>query len=321
MFKKVDGFIFCLIIVLFISSQIPSQWVENTHASISKICNVGIALIFFLYGLKMNKSDIKKGLSNYKLHLLVHLSTFLLFPLLAYAFRPVFMQIGISDFWIGLLFLAALPSTVSSSVVMVSIAKGNIPAAIFNASISGLIGVFLTPIWMNVDGSDIQFLDTLMKLSFTILLPVFAGLLLNSFWGGFVKKHKAKLALFDKGIILLIVYNSFSEAFSSGLFSQFSAKHILYVASFTLLLLLISYGSIYLVSKLLGFSVEDQITACFCGSKKSLVHGSVMIQAIFKGAASQAIILLPIMMYHSIQLFLVGFVAQQYAKRNNKDKQ
>lgn len=50
----------------------------------------------------------------------------------------------------GRLFLATLPSTVSSSVVMVSIAGGNMAAAIFNASVSSLIGVFVTPLWMGI---------------------------------------------------------------------------------------------------------------------------------------------------------------------------
>ncbi|MFV0553827.1 MAG: bile acid:sodium symporter family protein [Mangrovibacterium sp.] len=317
MFKKLDFFILCLIGTLILSAFIPRGFVLDWHRRIELLCNVGISLIFFFYGLKLNKAEIRRGLSNYKLHILVQLCTFLLFPLLAFALRPLFAQLGLSDFWIGFLFLAALPSTVSSSVVMVSMARGNIPAAIFNASISGLIGVIITPFWMNINSGGGDFWSTFFHLCLSILLPVVLGFLLNKRWGNWASKHKKTLSNFDKSIILLIVFNSFSEAFSSGLFAQFSWKSIALVGFFVVLMLALVYVLIRGISHALHFPVEDEITACFCGSKKSLVHGSVMVQTIFKGAPSQAIVLLPIMIYHSVQLVIISFIAQRYAGRES----
>ncbi len=317
MFKKVDGFIICLLFVLIISSVIPRCFVDNLHKSIGTFCNVGISLIFFFYGLKMNRQDVAKGLRNYKLHIVVQLSTFVFFPILAYLARPIFYSIGIGDFWIAFLFLAALPSTVSSSVVMVSMAKGNVPAAIFNASLSGLIGVLLTPLLMSVESGFSDLLSTIYNLVLSILLPVFVGLFLNKYYGNFANTHKKKLAIFDKSIILLIVFNSFSEAFSSGLFSNFTLLNIVFIALFVIILLFAVYYVVLILSVALGFSTEDKITACFCGSKKSLMHGSVMVQAMFKTANAQALMLLPIMIYHSVQLIVISFVAQQYARRKD----
>ncbi len=316
MLKKIDTFIVFLLAALGISAIVPRSFVLNWYNDIEVVCNVGITLIFFLYGLKMNKDDIKKGLSNYKLHLLVQASTFILFPLIAWAMKPLFNELNLSDFWIGFLFLAALPSTVSSSVVMVSIAKGNIPAAIFNASLSGLIGVIVTPIWMNIGNHNGDLLGTLAHLSLTILLPVVLGLLLNNQLGKWVQRYKKQLGTFDKSIILLIVFNSFSEAFSSGFFAQFSLESIGMVALLVTCILFLAYFVIWLIARAWQFSIADQITACFCGSKKSLIHGSVMVQSLFKGSPSQALILLPIMIYHSIQLIIISFIAQRYAQSN-----
>ncbi|MFV0522502.1 MAG: bile acid:sodium symporter family protein [Mangrovibacterium sp.] len=318
MFKKIDLFIVCLIAILVISAFIPQWFVSDWHRIIGIICNVGITLIFFIYGLKMNKQDITKGLANYKLHILIQTCTFVLFPLMALAMKPIFAYLGMSEFWISFLFLAALPSTVSSSVVMVSIAKGNVPAAIFNASLSGLIGVIATPLWMNFSNGANNFLETLYHLCLTILLPVLLGLLLNQYFGDWAKQRKKQLGLIDKTIILLIVFNSFSEAFSSGLFTHFSLRSILLVGIFTILMLFGVYLLIWFISKLLHFNIEDRITACFCGSKKSLMHGSVMVQAMFKNTQTQALILLPIMIFHSVQLIVISFIAQRYAERKVK---
>ncbi|MFV0366372.1 MAG: bile acid:sodium symporter family protein [Mangrovibacterium sp.] len=316
MFKKIDSFIVCLIGTLFISAFTPLPFVLHWHDSISMICNGGITLIFFFYGLKLNKGEIKTGLSNYRLHILIQLCTFFVFPLLALAVKPLFQSIGLSDFWIGFLFLAALPSTVSSSVVMVSIARGNIPAAIFNASISGLIGVIITPLWINISQPSGNFLETFVQLCLTILLPVFIGFLLNNLLGKWATQHKKALSNFDKSIILLIVFNSFSEAFSSNFFANFSWRSMALVALFVVGFLVLVYGLIFLVARALHFSVEDEITACFCGSKKSLVHGSVMVQTLFNGAQLQSIALLPVMIYHSVQLVIISFIAQRYERRN-----
>lgn len=315
LFKKIDSFIVCLLGVLLLSAFTPRCFVENWHERIGTISSIGISLIFFFYGLKMNKQDIAKGLRNYKLHILVQLCSFLLFPLLAFALKPLFEQLGMSDFWVGFLFLAALPSTVSSSVVMVSIAKGNIPAAIFNASLSGLIGVIITPLWMNFSGDTGNLLDTLVNLFFSILLPVILGICLNKYWGAWANHHKKKLSNFDKSIILLIVFNSFSDAFSSGLFSHFSLLQLSLVGALVVGIMILVYLLIWFVSRTLKFSVEDEITACFCGSKKSLIHGSVMVQTLFSGVQSQALILLPVMIYHSVQLIIISFLAQRYARR------
>jgi sodium/bile acid cotransporter 7 len=254
------------------------------------------------------------------LHILIHGSTFVIFPLLILIIRPLFQGSDSILLWTGIFYLAALPSTVSSSVVMVSIAGGNVPAAIFNASISSLLGVFVTPMWMSavvsvISGTDFaDFGSIIWKLSLQILFPVALGMLLNRRWGKFSEKYRRPLRMFDQSVILLIVYTSFSASFSRHLFDGFSWMATAGCIVGMLALFLVVLGFVKMVCRLLKMNREDAITAQFCGSKKSLVHGTAMSKVIFSGYGSVGVILLPVMLYHALQLIVVSAIARKMSR-------
>lgn len=324
MLKKIDGFIVGLLCMIALAYWFPGVDGHWGQLNIETITTVGVSLIFFFYGLKLSPKNMKKGLVNYKLHLLVQLSTFLLFPLLIICLRPLVHSEDTELLWLALFFMAALPSTVSSSVVMVSIAKGNIPGAIFNASISGLIGIVVTPIWMGIfmssTDSGFDFWGSVIGLIIKILLPVMVGLSLNKYLGGTARKYSSFLTLFDKSIILLIVYNSFGKSFKANIFDNISLFHLSITAVIIVFTFVIIYSTVYFITLKLNFSREDRITALFCGSKKSLVHGSVMANVLFKNMASQGIFIIPIMVYHSLQLIAISFIAQRYGRSVSKQQ-
>jgi sodium/bile acid cotransporter 7 len=198
---------------------------------------------------------------------------------------------------------------------MVSIARGNIPAAIFNASISSLIGIFITPLWMSlfisgtgVDANDLWAI--IGKLILQIFLPVSLGMALNRRWGAFAGKHQNTLRMFDQSIILLIVYTSFCASFAHHVFEGFSWTVIIGCATGMAALFFMVYGIVGFVCRRLKMNREDTITAQFCGSKKSLVHGAAMSKVIFAGYSSIGVILLPIMLYHTLQLIIVSAIAR-----------
>ncbi|MVO11020.1 bile acid:sodium symporter [Flavobacterium sp. TP390] len=310
---KVDKFLLAILGTVLLAYFFPQFGSKNSPIPLSLIGSIGVALIFFFYGLKLHSDKIKSGLKNWKLHLLVQLSTFLLFPIIVLVAKPFLVSEEQELIWLAFLFLAALPSTVSSSVVMVSIANGNIPAAIFNASISGLIGILITPLWMGLflQQNEVAFdLGSIyIKLSTEILLPVFLGILLQRFLGKYVAQCNKQLTLFDKSIILLIIYKSFSESFEEKVFASVSLIDLTYLFIFDLLLFILIYGCIGFVSKKLQFSKEDQITAQFCGTKKSLVHGTVFSKILFPSNVATGIILLPLMLFHAMQIFIISFIA------------
>ncbi|WP_207515366.1 bile acid:sodium symporter family protein [Longitalea luteola] len=315
-----DWFILSIIGMIILASQFPDAGIAKGPFSISSLASVGVSFIFFFYGLKLNRQKLVAGLSNWRLHLLVQAGTFLLFPVLVLLFRPWLNHGETAVLWLGSFFLAALPSTVSSSVVMVSIAHGNIPAAIFNASISSLLGIIFTPAWMALatGSSDqrIDMSDVVMKLLLQILLPVVAGLLLNpTRLGRLAEKYSKQLKYFDQLTILAIVYTAFSESFHQHMFSTLGIGELFILGACLLGLFFFVYFITGTIARLLHFNREDRITATFCGSKKSLVHGTVMAKVIFMNSPLMGILLLPIMLYHALQLIAVSIIAQGMSRR------
>lgn len=306
-------FVLALLLSVITAYLFPQWGVEGSPFPIKTISSAGIALLFFFYGLKLSPDKIKKGLNNWKLHLVVQLATFVLFPLLVLPFYPLLKTTEQHTLWLAVFFLASLPSTVSSSVVMVSIARGNIPAAIFNASLSGMIGILITPLWitpfLEQAQTDMDFGSIYLQLVIEVIAPIILGIILQPLGGKFAGRYSKQLSFFDKSIILLIVYKSFSESFHSGVFSSIRWTDILLLIVIALSLFFVAYGIIYLISGLLRFNREDRITSLFCGSKKSLVHGTVMSKVLFSGMSSGGIILLPLMLYHGLQILLVSIIA------------
>jgi len=316
---KFDGFIIALLIAILIAYFFPHLYRWNQGDMLDWMTTVGVSLIFFFYGLKLSFRQIKEGMGNWRLHIAVQLFTFLLFPLLVLTFYPLVSSVAQYDFWLSFFFLAALPSTVSSSVVMVSIAKGNIPAAIFNASISGLLGVVITPLWMQLflEVGEVDVLgDVYWGLVKEIIVPVVLGLLLQPYLGNWALKHNKRLTQFDRTVILLIVYGSFAASFESGVFDNLAKGYLLWVFVCVIVLFVLVYGLIYLISSyIFKFNREDRITALFCGSKKSLTHGSVFGKFLFVNMASGGLYFLPLMLFHAFQILFVTIIAQRYYRQ------
>ena len=319
---KIDKFVLALLAAVFIAWIFPQSAGGHSGIILSYISTAGISLIFFFYGLRLSTEKIKLGLKNWKLHIVVQSATFLLFPLLVLALYPLIRNEEQEIIWLGLFFMAAVPSTVSSSVVMVSIGRGNIPAAIFNASISGIIGIVLTPLWMGLFLQQTQpgfdFTEIYLRLVLGIILPVIIGLIMRRKWYHFALQHSKQLSLFDKSVILLIVFKSFATSFNDDVFKTVENIELAGMAVIVVVLFFILYGIVYIISTVLKFNREDKITALFCGSQKSLVHGTVFSNVLFSGFYAAGLILVPLMLFHSLQIFVISIVAARYGRKTKE---
>ena len=317
-FDKQNIFLLLLILMVVAGKVIPYQDSYNQIFNLEAFIDWGIAGIFLLYGLKLNLKEVVKDVSNWKLHLLVQTGTFVLFPLLVLVFYPFFGDTIYFQSWLSVYFLACLPSTVSSSVVMVSIAKGNVTSAIFNASISGLIGILLTPLLMGfflqAHHSEGNQAEIIQQLLLKVLLPIILGILLNPIFKNIIQKYSKIIAEFDRLIILLIVYESFSKAFIENVFASVPSLVFVVIAVSVVILFFVVYAILQWISCKLGFSREDAITTTFCGSKKSLVHGSLFVMILGIPEEQKVLFLLPVMIYHSFQLFYVSWLASKISK-------
>ncbi|GAA4439361.1 bile acid:sodium symporter [Ravibacter arvi] len=312
-----DGFLSALLLVIFLAYLYPYPGSLDSRYRLNEVANSGVSVIFFFYGLKLGFRKLRDGLENWRLHLFIQSVTFFIFPLAGLALRPFFYGEEGEMFWLGVFFLCALPSTVSSSVVMVSIAGGNVPAAIFNASISSLLGVFITPAWLGLvfsgGGASVSFSEVIGRLCIQVLLPVVAGMVLHRWLGDRANRKSRQIKLFDQSVILLIVYCSFCQSFTENLFAAMSYTDLLALIAGMLALFFLVYFLTNWMTRRLDFGREDRIAALFCGSKKSLIQGAVMSNIMFSGTPMAGIILLPIMVYHALQLLVAGVLSRKWA--------
>ncbi|EON75954.1 Sodium/bile acid symporter family [Lunatimonas lonarensis] len=310
----INAFFFLLLLSILLAYLFPNSGSQGSVVPLDEITYYGVAAIFFFYGVKISPAALKAGLANWRLHLTVQSATFVVFPLVVLAVMGVWGNAA-SPLWLGTFYLAALPSTVSSSVVMVSIAKGNLPAAIFNASMSSLAGILLTPLWMGLylSGGEGEYAlgETIYKLVVQVLMPVIAGFALHRYLGFWVLRHQKWLKQFDQTIILLIVFSAFADSFAAKMFAGQSAAVLVSLFGGMLLLFLLIMGGMFVVGKLMRLEYEDLTTLLFCGSKKSLVQGAVMGKILFPDPVVFGILLLPLMIYHTLQLIVGSALAER----------
>jgi sodium/bile acid cotransporter 7 len=311
-----DNFTLMLITVVIIASFLPAT--GQVAVGFGWLTNIAIALLFFLHGAKLSRESIIAGAGHWRLHLLVFGLTFVLFPLLGLALKPVLSPLIGKDLYMGILYLCALPATVQSAIAFTSLARGNIPAAICSAAASSLFGIFLTPLLvtllLDVHGEGGSTLDAIVKISVQLLLPFIAGQITRRWIGAWVGRNKNWLKFVDQGSILLVVYGAFSEAVNEGIWQKTPVWDLTGLVLVCCLLLTLVLVASTLLSKLFGFNQEDRITILFCGSKKSLATGVPMAQVLFAGSTI-GLLILPLMLFHQIQLMVCAVVAQRYAKR------
>jgi sodium/bile acid cotransporter 7 len=312
-----DNFTLALVTVVIIASILPAS--GQVAVGFGWLTNIAIALLFFMHGAKLSRESIIAGAGHWRLHLLVFGLTFVAFPLIGLALKPVLSPLIGKDLYMGVLYLCALPATVQSAIAFTSLARGNIPAAICSAAASSLFGIFLTPLLvtllLNVHGEGSSTVDAIVKISVQLLLPFVAGQIMRRWIGAWVGRNKNWLKFVDQGSILLVVYGAFSEAVNEGIWHKIPLWDLggLVVVCCVLLGLVLLAST--LLGKLFGFTIEDRITILFCGSKKSLATGVPMAQVLFAGSTI-GVLILPLMLFHQIQLMVCAVLAQRYAKRN-----
>ena len=311
-----DTFTLLLVSAVVLASLLPATGVMADYLSETAV--VAIGLLFFLHGARLSTDVVIAGFLHWRLQVFVLLITFGVFPLLGLAAGLLSPWLIPAPLYLGLLYLCVLPSTVQSSIAFTSIAGGNVAAAICAASASNIFGMVLTPLLVAAlfsAGGHIGFsFDILIKIMTQLFLPFVAGQLLQPFIGNWVRSRKALLNPFDRGSILLVVYLAFSDAVVEGIWKTLDLKDLALLVAADSLLLGIVLAITTLGSRLFGFNRADRITAVFCGSKKSLASGVPMAGVIFAGQSIGAIVL-PLMLFHQIQLIVCAWIARHLAER------
>ncbi|KRR03399.1 bile acid:sodium symporter [Bradyrhizobium valentinum] len=311
-----DNFTLSLIGTLVVASLLPCR--GAAAATVDDLTNVAIALLFFLHGAKLSREAVIAAASHWRLHVMVLLITFVVFPLFGLAFKPLLSPLVTPTLYAGILFLCTLPSTVQSSIAFTAMARGNVPAAVCSASASSIIGIFVTPLVVRLVLSSHIGLGSAWRAVGEIVLQLFVpfvcGQLLRPLIGGWIQRNESIISGVDQGSILLIVYSALSEAVGEGLWRQVPPSALAGLLVDDGVLLAAALITTALVSKWLGFERADRVTIVFCGSKKSLSQGITIAKVIFASHAVGAVIL-PLMIFHQIQLMVCAALAQRWGRR------
>ncbi|MBS0362836.1 MAG: bile acid:sodium symporter [Proteobacteria bacterium] len=311
---KIDTYLLLILSMVAAASFLPARGLVAQGFDLAT--KVAIGLVFFLHGARLSREAVIGGLTHWRLHLVVMASTFALFPLLCLGIAALPAWITPSALAGGIVFLGCLPSTIQSSIGFTVIARGNVAAAVASASASNLIGIVLTPILVGVLMHQQSAISpsSAWAIVVQLLLPFVAGQVLRRWMGGWVSAHAKLVQIVDRGSILLVVYTAFSGAVVEGVWSKIDAADLVRLLVICGVLLAAVLAATFFTARALGFSKPDEIAIVFCGSKKSLASGVPMAGVLFP-AATAGLALLPLMLFHQIQLMACAVIAQQYAKR------
>lgn len=321
--KKTDPLVLLIVGAVIVAIIIPAR---GQFADVfGSLTNIAIAFLFYLYGARLSPKEALQGLKNWRLHLTIAAFTFVIYPLIGLTLRPLtaFVSQGI---YLGILFLTLVPSTVNSSVTFTSIAKGNVAGAIVAASLSNLVGVIVTPLLImlcmggetagdEIGGLGGIHIDTsvFLEIGLLLLAPFALGQLTRRWTANFAAKKGTKIV--DRASITMVVYSAFSSGVVAGIWSSIAIGELVFLVLFAIALVAVMLWLTRFVSRKLGFARADTIAIQFCGSKKSLATGVPMASVIFGSSGTLGLIILPLMIYHQVQLMMCSGLASRYATK------
>ena len=282
-----------------------------------------VVIIFLLQGLNLPLGQLQRGLGDWRLHLFVQLFVFFVFPFATWCL----VETGIlPGRWApGFLFLAALPTTISTAIVYTSAAGGDPSRATFNATFSNLVGIFVVPAWcalfvfpllaVPVSGASTEgfFAEFLAKLFGLILAPLCVGMVVRRFFGDDSEKRGPLLRNLSFYCVLFIAYTGFCQAFL-GADSSVATQTWWAALAWAAVLLVWAKALAWFIPGWFGFAYEQRLAAFFCSSQKSLAVGLPMGQLLFGLEHPQLfVLLLPLILYHMLQLLVGGILVGRFS--------
>jgi sodium/bile acid cotransporter 7 len=315
----IDGFLASMLGAVALALVFPALGRSDGPLQLGWVTSIGVALVFLLHGANLPTDKLLAGMRHWRLHLFVQACTFGLFPLLGLALAWLLADRLAPGLMVGVLFLCMLPSTISSSVAFTAMAGGNVAAAVFNATFSNLIGIVLTPLLisqvLHVTGEGLPVGRAILGISVQLLLPFILGQLIRPHVHGWMVRHKTLTHRLDRGVIVLIVFCSFSDSAAAGLWSGQGWMVVAQALAVCAVLLALALSLTTLAARRLGFAADDAIVAVFCGSKKSIASGIPIARLLFGLRPDLGLILLPALLYHQIQLMACATLARRHARR------
>jgi sodium/bile acid cotransporter 7 len=313
---RLDRYLLAILATVATAFIVPASGSAGTF--FTDLSQAAIALLFFLYGVRLSAQATLEGMRNWRVHAAVLIATFVLFPVLGLASRVLEPSVLAPSLYTGIMFLCLLPSTVQTSIAFTSIARGNVPAAICSASLSNLLGVIATPaLAILFLGSTASFsAGSALRIIAQLVVPFALGQLARPRLGKFLERNQRPISVIDRGSVLLIVYSAFSAGVAAGIWRHITALQLAAVLAVDATILAIVLAVTSYASRRLALDTADRIVVIFCGSKKSIATG-IPLAAVLFARRDVSLIVLPAMLFHQLQLLVCAVLARRFAQRDD----
>ena len=314
MFARIDPLVRLLLLAIVLASVVPvtAEWRPLAQG----VSNGAVFLLFLLNGLRLPRADVIRGIGHVRF-----LAPLVLGCVGAMALAGWGLSLALSG-WLpplvalGFLYLGTLPSTVQSATAYTSLAGGNVANSVVAAALLNILGVFLTaPLFSALAGSEGAPFDlaALQKVALILLLPFVLGQLVQNRFGHFVRDHRTLATWMDRTAIAIAVYVAFSGAVEEGLWDRVDAGEWGVLLAGVVALLALAFAGAWLLGGVLALGRGERIAFLFSGAQKSIAMGAPLAAVLFPPGTA-GLVLLPVLVYHLLQLVLSAPIASRLAR-------
>lgn len=315
MFSRIDPMVRLLVLATVLASIFPAT--GDWRAAAQVAASIAVFVLFFLNGVRLARADVVAASRNLRV----------LIPLIAWCFIAMaFAGYGlfrVSDstlpglIALGFIYLGVLPSTVQSATSYTSLAGGNVSLAIVAAATLNIIGVFVSaPLFSLLGGAQSAFdLSNLGKVVLLLLVPFALGQLVQSRLQGWVAAKPTLVKTLDRTAIAMAAYVALSGAVEQGLWTRLGSADWIVLLGCLSALMAFGYAGSWMTGGVLRFARGDRIAFTFSGAQKSVAMGAPLGLVLF-GAEKAGLLLVPLIVYHLMQLLVAAPLAARFARGN-----
>lgn len=312
----IDGFTLALVLTCVSAALAPRFGMAGGNMHLEHIVTPAIFVMFFMHGAALPLNVLLQGARNIRLHLFIQAVSYLLFPIVGLLLMVVGRSLLSVDLAIGFFFLSVVSSTISSSVAITGVANGNVTGALFNATLSSILGVCITPLYAGLIATstsfDVPIAHAMLAVAGKVLIPLGLGQLARPLLGVYVGQRPYLVGMVDRACILLIVYGAACDAMVSGGWRHQGLATLALTVLLAAALFYVMVAITRWIARTLGYSRADEIAAVFCASQKSLGNGLPIAKVMFGSTPALGAIVLPLLVYHQIQLAFSVRIAKRY---------
>ena len=314
LFARIDPMVRLILAATLLATVLPVT--GEAHRQAQHVSNAAVFLVFLLYGMKLSRTEVWRGLANWRLLLPLLLWVFGAMSLAGWITSQIALAFVPAALALGFLYLGVLPSTVQSATVYTSLAGGNVASSVVAAAVVNIVGVLVSaPLFSLIAGSEgAPFRgDTLVKVLTMLLLPFVLGQILQIWTRDWVGRHRRLIGTMDRTAIGIAVYVAFSGAVEQDIWHRIDLPAWSVLAIGCAALLAFGYGGAWLLGGALKLERGDRATMLFAGGQKSIAMGAPLATVLFP-AAQAGIVLLPLLLYHLAQMVIAAPMAARLRK-------